>query len=73
MVDLNPVVKVLNYNLSNGAAGEKVPLPEKQYDMMLRDQKQKNGFVMAVYEFTVMNQQFQEMKTMCQQLIGLID
>jgi hypothetical protein len=28
---------------------------------------------MAVFEFTVMNQQFNGMKTMCQQLIELID
>ena len=28
---------------------------------------------MAVYEFSVMNQQFNQMKAMCEQLIVLID
>ncbi len=40
---------------------------------MLKDIKQKNGFVMAVYEFSVMNMQFNEMKTMCNSIIALID
>jgi hypothetical protein len=40
---------------------------------MLNDTKQKNGFVMAIYEFTVMNGQLQQMKGMCQKLIQLID
>lgn len=73
MVDLNPVVKTFTYNLTNGAAGEKVPLPTQQYDAMIKDQKQKNGFVMAVYEFTVMNGQLEEMKKMCKQLLGLME
>ena len=40
---------------------------------MLKDTKQKNGFVMAIYQFSEMNGQFHEMKNMCQQLIKLID
>jgi hypothetical protein len=40
---------------------------------MLKDTKQKNGFVMAIYQFGVMNQQMNEMKNMCNQLIVLID
>ena len=40
---------------------------------MLKDIKQKNGFVMAVYQFSEMNVQFNEMKNMCEQLIVLID
>ena len=73
MIDLNPVVKTFTHNMTNGAAGEKVPLPTEQYDAMLKDQKQKNGFVMAVYEFSVMNGQLESMKKMCQNLIELID
>ena len=61
------------YQVSNGAMGERRKLSEEQFGNMLKDTKQKNGFVMAVYEFTVMNQQLQQMKTMCQNLVGLID
>ncbi|WP_445750085.1 DUF6090 family protein [Polaribacter sp.] len=72
-VDLNPVVKNYTYKVTNGVAGEKTDLPKHQYDEMLKDLKQKNGFVMAVYEFSAMNTQLNEMKIMCQQLISLID
>ena len=72
-VDLNPVVKNYTYIVTNGAAGEKKELPTHQYDEMLKDLKQKNGFVMAVYEFSAMNRQLNEMKTMCKELIRLID
>jgi hypothetical protein len=40
---------------------------------MLKDLKQKNGFVMAVYEFSVMNMLFNEMKIMCNSIIASID
>ena len=73
MIDLNPVVKTFTYNITNGTAGEKVALPTEQYDAMVKDLKQKNGFVMAVYEFTVMNGQLERMKQMCKKLIALIE
>ena len=41
--------------------------------MMLKDIKQKNGFAMAVYEFSAMNVQLEKMKVMCQGLLVLID
>lgn len=59
--------------MTNGAAGEKVDLPTHQYDAMLKDLKQKNGFVMAVYEFSTMNRQLAQMKKMYERLIELID
>jgi hypothetical protein len=73
MMDLNPIVQNYMYQMSNGAAGERRKLSEEEFSNLLKDTKQKNGFVMAVYEFTVMNQQLNDMKTMCQQLIELID
>jgi len=73
MIDLHYSVKSLTYRLSNGQAGEDVELPRKQYEMMLKDIKQKNGFVMAAYEFGAMNAQLEEMKVMCQNLVLLID
>ncbi len=73
MIDFNYAVKSLTYRMSNGQAGEDVELPREQYEMMLKDIKQKNGFVMAVYEFSAMNVQLEKMKAMCQDLILLID
>lgn len=73
ILDLNPIVKNFTYQVSNGQAGENIELPRANYEAMLKDIKQKNGFVMAVYEFSVMNGQFNEMKAMCNSLIELID
>ncbi len=73
ILDLNPIVKNFTYQVSNGQAGENLELSKSNYETMLKDIKQKNGFVMAVYEFSVMNAQFNEMKTMCNSIITLID
>ncbi|WP_052158336.1 DUF6090 family protein [Lacinutrix jangbogonensis] len=73
MMDMNPIVQNYMYYMSKGAAGENRDLSVDQFDAMLKDTKQKNGFVMAVYEFSVMNEQLKQMKTMCEQLIVLID
>ena len=73
VLDLNPIVKNFTYQVTEGQAGEDVELPRENYEAMLRDLKQKNGFVMAVYEFSVMNGQFNEMKAMCENIISLID
>ena len=73
ILDLNPIVKNYTYQMSNGMAGENLELPRSNYEKLLKDLKQKNGFVMAVYEFTVMNQQFEAMKELSNKLIELID
>ena len=73
VLDLNPIVKNFTYQVTNGEAGVNIELPKANYETMLQDLKQKNGFVMAVYEFSVMNTQFTEMKSMCNSIIALID
>lgn len=73
MIDFNSVVKDYTYEITNGQAGEKLELSMEQYNLMLNDIRQKNGFVMAVYEFSVMNGQLEQMKNMCLDLIQLID
>jgi len=40
---------------------------------MLKDLSQKNGFVMASYEFSFMNNQLEGMKSKCKDLIELIN
>ena len=61
------------YDASNGQAGEDLELPRENFENLLKDLKHKNGFVMTVYEFTVMNRQLNEMKNMSNKLIGLIN
>ncbi|MBT8282423.1 MAG: hypothetical protein KJO86_01690 [Muriicola sp.] len=73
VLDLNPIVKNFTYQVTEGKAGENIALPRANYETMLKDLKQKNGFVMAVYEFSVMNGQFSEMKAMCEEIIRLIN
>lgn len=73
IMDMNPIVQNYMYQVSDGTMGERRELSKVQFDKMLNDTKQKNGFVMAIYEFTVMNGQLQQMKGMCQKLIQLID
>jgi hypothetical protein len=73
VLDLNPIVKNFTYQVSKGQAGEDIALPRANYEAMLKDIKQKNGFVMAVYEFSVMNAQFNEMKEICNSIITLIE
>ena len=73
ILDLNPVTKKFTYDISGGQAGENVELPRSNFETLLKDLKHKNGFVMAVYEFTVMNGQLQGMKNMSEELVRLID
>jgi hypothetical protein len=72
MLALQPLVQNYTYQMTQGQAGSGDELPRQQFDNMLKDTLQKNGFVMAVYEFSVMNQQLAEMKAKCDELIVLI-
>jgi hypothetical protein len=73
VLDLNPVVKKYTYQVSKGQAGEDVELPRANFELMLKDLSQKNGFVMASYEFSFMNNQLEGMKSKCKDLIELIN
>ncbi len=73
VLDLNPLTKQYNFDVRNGRAGENLELPRSNFEILLKDGKHKNGFVMAVYEFTVMNGQLEQMRNMSNKLIGLID
>lgn len=73
MLDIYPISKNFFHQISDGKMGELVTLNKSDFENMLTDIKQKNGFAFAVLEFTVMNQRFEEMKSLCHQLITLID
>lgn len=72
-LDLNDLIKNYTYKVTSGQEGEDVPLSRPYYEALLKNIKHKNGFVMAVFEHSVMNQQLSDMKTMCQHLIQLIN
>jgi len=73
MLDMNDLIKSFTYQASNGQAGENVTLSMANYEAMLKDIKHKNGFVMAVYELSVMNSQLNELKYLCNSLVRLIN
>lgn len=73
ILDINPVTKKYLYDISKGQAGEDLELPRQDFEALLKDIKHKNGFVMAVYEFTVMNGQLEGMKEKSNEIISLID
>lgn len=60
------------FDVSNGQVGENAEIPRENFEILLKDTKHKNGFVMAVYEFTIMNGQLERMKDMSEKLIELI-
>ena len=72
-LDIYALVKNFTYQVTGGQAGEYVELPPANYQNLLKDLKQKNGFAMATYEFPFMNSQLEEMKLLCSKIIGFID
>ena len=55
VLDLYQLVKNFTYQMSNGQAGEDINISTDYFDGLISDLKQKNGFVMAAYEFGIMN------------------
>lgn len=71
-VDHYKMYKNFLYRTTNGQMGENIQITREdltQFD----DLRQKNGFVMALAEFTNMNQQMETMKQMSFDLVALID
>ena len=73
IMDLNPMVENFVYYSSGGAAGTDVALDAGYFSAFLENTMVKNGFVLTVLEFEIMNGQMQEMKRMTEELIALID
>jgi hypothetical protein len=64
-VDLHPMLR--DYT------GEAKVLTPSHFDVFRKDPRFKNGFLMVILEFSKMNEQLQEMKTICEKLIVEID
>ena len=73
LMDLNPMVSNFEFHASNGQSGKDVSLSAEYFADFLKSTKVKNGFVMTVLEFGIMNTQMREMKGMTENLIVLID
>ena len=73
ILDLNPITKKFTFNVTNGQAGENTQLSREDFERLLENLNHKNGFVMAVYEFTVMNSQLEAMKQTSIQLLQIIE
>lgn len=74
MTDIQTQAGNYIYQLSGGQAGALGDIKKNaNYDEMLRDQKQKNGFAFAVLEFSTMITRFEAMKKKCEDILALID
>lgn len=73
IVDTNPLVENFKYQVSNGKAGQNIEIPIKEIEKILGDLVQKNGFVMAAFEFGALKNQFELMKQKCEEIILLIE
>ncbi len=65
LMDLHPMLRAYG--------GEPGALPPDYFDAYRTDPRIKNGFLMAILEFSVMNEQLTEMRRICEGLIGEID
>jgi len=72
-LDLNPMVNSYTFLMSNGTQGNDRPLTEDYYKNYFQNVSIKNGFILTIFQFNVMNAQMEEMKSMSLKLIDIID
>ncbi len=74
MTDIQTQAGNYIYQLTGGQEGALGDVEKNaNYNEMLQDQKQKNGFAFAVLEFSTMITRFEAMKEKCKEIIELID
>jgi Family of unknown function (DUF6090) len=71
--DTNKLLKNFVYRATNGQQGRSSKIKSDDLKLMLSDLKQKNGFVMATFELSVIKEQLEQMKTSSEKLIQLVD
>jgi hypothetical protein len=71
--DTNKLLQNFLYRATNGQQGRGSKIKSEDLKPMLSDLKQKNGFVMAGFEFGVIKEQMEQMKTSSQKLIQLVE
>lgn len=72
-MELYPIVMDAAYRASNGQMGKDGLLNRQSFEVFLKNRMLKNGFVMTILEFQVMNEQMLEMKRLSQMLMEEID
>jgi hypothetical protein len=72
-MDLNLIVMDAAYRASNGQMGKDDLVNPQSFEGFLKNRMLKNGFVMTILEFQIMNEQMREMKRLSQMLMEEID
>ncbi|NNE02370.1 MAG: hypothetical protein HKN52_04325 [Eudoraea sp.] len=73
MLDINSMANNYFYQLSEGKMGNLGNLQKEDFEAMFNDQKQKNGFAFAVFEFSKMITTLETIKKECETINSLID
>ena len=72
-VDIEPMAENYAFAMTQGQAGSEQPLSREDIEKLLRDIRLKNGFTLVVYMMRVLNERFEEMRTIATGLIDQID
>ena len=73
ILDLNAMFNIMIYSDSIGPSYKNRTLSRADYEALLKDRIQKNGFAMTRMQFDNMNWRFKEMKVQCYKIIAIID
>lgn len=71
--DISSMTNNYLFQMSNGKMGVFGNLSEESFGDIFKDQKQKNGFALAILDFGGMNGTLLEMIKKCKEIISLID
>lgn len=71
--DIEPMMQNFTWQMSKGQAGRKDALAAPMYDGLLRNGVAKNGFLMTILEFGIMNDQMRAMRDRSKALANEID
>lgn len=73
LLDTEAMTADFAWRMSGGKEGRAGAITAASFEPMLRSRTIKNGFVMTILEYGVMNAQMTEMRERCQKLIAAID
>lgn len=73
IADLDPALKDYAFQVSDGAAGEKVELSTDEIDQLSKNQTFKNGFVLSIFNNNLLIAEYNQMIKITDKLIGSID
>ena len=72
-MDVQALTDNFAYRVSQGQAGRDVTLPKQQFDVFFNTMAIKNGFTFTILEYEILNQHMDNMISMTDKLIALID